>query len=120
MKQSLGIAAVPFLWFLGAPGARVRSLEALVGEALRQSFHMNAAPDQKSFRLSEQEIEYMLGQSREGANGQNRLEVCVCVAMTGLKCYSGYPQPTTNLVQDGSSDTTHLMQIEKNGSYKEL
>ena len=32
------------------------------------------------------------------------------------KGYSGYPQATTNLVQDSSSDTVHFMQIDKNGS----
>ena len=72
MKQSLGVAAVLFLWLLAAEGAKVRSLEALVGEALQQSFHNE---DKKSFRLSEQEIEWMLSQSREGGNGQSRLEV---------------------------------------------
>ncbi|CAE7772225.1 unnamed protein product, partial [Symbiodinium sp. CCMP2456] len=36
------------------------------------------------------------------------------------KGYSGYPQATTNLVQDGSSDTVHFMQIDKNGSHKDL
>ncbi|CAE7738405.1 unnamed protein product [Symbiodinium sp. CCMP2592] len=36
------------------------------------------------------------------------------------KGYSGYPQQTTNLVQDGSSDAVHFMQIDKNGSQKEL
>ena len=81
MKQSLGVEAVLFLWLLGAEGAKVRSLEALVGEALQQSFH-NA--DKRSFRLSEHEIEYMLSQSREGGNGQSRLEVSACVARTGF------------------------------------
>ncbi|CAE7906283.1 unnamed protein product, partial [Symbiodinium microadriaticum] len=36
------------------------------------------------------------------------------------KGYSGYPQSAPNLVQDGSSDTVHFMQIDKNGSHKEL
>ncbi|CAE7455632.1 unnamed protein product [Symbiodinium sp. CCMP2456] len=36
------------------------------------------------------------------------------------KGYSGYPQSTPSLVQDGSSDTVHFMQIDKNGSHKEL
>ncbi|CAE7241063.1 Cfap97d1, partial [Symbiodinium microadriaticum] len=36
------------------------------------------------------------------------------------KGYSGYPQPSANLIQDGSSDTVHFMQIDKNGSHKEL
>ena len=55
MKQSLGIVVL-LGWFLGVPGAKVRSWEALLGEALQQSMGRNG--DQKSFRLSEKEIEY--------------------------------------------------------------
>jgi len=36
------------------------------------------------------------------------------------KGYSGYSQSAPNLVQDGSSDAVHFMQIDKNGSHKEL